>query len=225
MLGVLVFWRGHLHYCFELLWVIFHSMPGYDLTEKWTDVHLKWHLFLFCFKITFLHLSSTLHGGSSWSLPSASYPTTKMLSAIPNTLHKSLNISYIFLQNISPAGLLQMAISFICICQIGIKMLLGMMIVHLALGCDNENLHLYEKHIVHYLVLIKYYWVLVLCELVLWVLDLALSELCITWLDCWVLVPTLSYCTILLSHLHLVALWHFAVGAALTPCWMDFAGH
>ena len=69
-----------------------------------TDVHLKWHLSLFNFKLTCLHLCITLHPVSSWSLPSASYLTTNISSAILNILGKSLNISLIFPWNISPAG-------------------------------------------------------------------------------------------------------------------------
>ena len=58
----------------------------------------------FSFKLTYLHLCSTLCSLPSKSLPSTSYPTTKMSSAIPNTLGKCLNILSVFLWNISPVG-------------------------------------------------------------------------------------------------------------------------
>ena len=79
-------------------------MPGFDSTENGTDVHLKWYLSLFSFRFTCLHICSTLCSTLPWFLLSTSYPTTKMLSAIPNIFHKSLNISSIFLWNMSPAG-------------------------------------------------------------------------------------------------------------------------
>ena len=69
-----------------------------------TDVHLKWHQSLFTFRLTCLHMCSTLHDVSSWSLSSASYPTTNMSSAILNRLSNSSNISSIFLWNMSPAS-------------------------------------------------------------------------------------------------------------------------
>ena len=72
--------------------------------KNWTDVHLKWHLSLSSSRLTCLYIHSTLHSVSSWSLPSTSYPTTKMLSAMPNTFVKSLNISSIFLWTISASG-------------------------------------------------------------------------------------------------------------------------
>ena len=69
-----------------------------------TDVHQKWHLSLLIFRFTCLHICSTLHSVSSWFLPSALYPAAKMSSAVPYTLGKSLNISFIFLWNISLVG-------------------------------------------------------------------------------------------------------------------------
>ena len=68
------------------------------------DVHLKWHLSLFSFRLILLHLCSTFHIVSSWSLPSSSYPTTIMLSTTPNTLGVSLSNLSIFHWNMSPAG-------------------------------------------------------------------------------------------------------------------------
>ena len=105
MLGVpFCFWRWYLQRCFELLWVWFHTMPGYEFTKYGTDVHLKWNLSLFSFRFTCLHIWSTFIVYHHGSLLSTSYPTTKLSSAIPNTFGKSLYISYIFLCNISPAG-------------------------------------------------------------------------------------------------------------------------
>ena len=67
-------------------------------------MHLKWHLSLFSFRFTCLHICNTLYNVPSWSLPSTSYSTTKMPSAMPNTFGKSLNISSISLWSISPIG-------------------------------------------------------------------------------------------------------------------------
>ena len=81
--------------------------PFLDITspKNGTDVHLKWHLSLFSFRFICLHIYSTLHSLSTWSLPSTSYSTTKMSSAMPNTFGKSLNISSIFsLEHISCRG-------------------------------------------------------------------------------------------------------------------------
>ena len=61
---------------------------GMTSPKNETDVHLKWHLSLFSFKFTCLHICSTLCSVSSWSLPSTSYPTTKMSAAMPNTVGK-----------------------------------------------------------------------------------------------------------------------------------------
>ena len=105
MLGVpFLILEGYLCWCFEILWVRFSDMPGSDLTRNGTDVHLKQHSSLFSCKSTYLHLCSTFSSVSLWSLPSVSYPTAKMMSAIANTFGKSLNISSIFLWNICPVG-------------------------------------------------------------------------------------------------------------------------
>ena len=61
-----------------------------------TEVHLKWHFSLFNFCFTSLHHCSTLWTVSLWSLPSASYPPTKISSAMPNTFGMSLKISSFF---------------------------------------------------------------------------------------------------------------------------------
>ena len=67
-----------------------------------TDVHLKWHLFLFSFRYTCLQIFSTLCNVSSWPFPLASYPTTNMSLAILNTFGNSLKISSTFLWNLPP---------------------------------------------------------------------------------------------------------------------------
>ena len=116
-------------------WIWFHQKHG-------TDVHLKWHLSLLSFRFTCLHIYSTIHSVLSWSLPSASHNTTKMSSTMPNTLGTSLNISSIFHWYISTTGLLQMVTFCICICEIGMQILPGMMIFSSSWGCDNQNSHL-----------------------------------------------------------------------------------
>ena len=99
--------------------------PGLDiiLPKNKTSVHLKWHLSLFSFRLTYLHICSTFNHVSSWSLPLLSYPTTIMSFAIPNTVGKSLNILFFFCWNISPVGATQSGSLWMCTCQIGIQML------------------------------------------------------------------------------------------------------
>ena len=80
--------------------------PYHDIIspKNGTDVHLKWHLSLFNFKLTYLHLCTTLHTVLSWSLPSASYPTTNNI--ISNTEYIGQIFKY-FINlplDISPAG-------------------------------------------------------------------------------------------------------------------------
>ena len=72
--------------------------------KKGTDVLLKLLLSLFSFRFTCLHICSTFHSLSSWSLPLLLYPTTKMSSAMANTFCKSLNILSLFHWNTSPEG-------------------------------------------------------------------------------------------------------------------------
>ena len=68
-----------------------------------TDVYLKWHLSLFSFKISFLHIFAIMYNILSWSNPSLSYPAIK-ISAMPSTFVSSLKISYNFLWNMVLAG-------------------------------------------------------------------------------------------------------------------------
>ena len=103
-LDIFCVWRWHLCKCLKLLWVWFHTIPIMTSQKNGIDVHLKWHLSLFSFRFTCRHICSTLCSVSSWSLPSMSYPTTKISPAMSNTIGKSLNISSVFLWNISPAG-------------------------------------------------------------------------------------------------------------------------
>ena len=49
--------------CFQLLWGWFHIMPGYNFTKNGTDVHLKWHLSLFSFRFTCLHICFSIECG------------------------------------------------------------------------------------------------------------------------------------------------------------------
>ena len=90
--------------------------PCLDMTspKNWTNVHLIWHLSLLSFRFTCLHICSTLCSVLSCSLPSTSYPTTKMSSAMPETFGKSLNSHLIFFGNYLLQGLLKMAIFCIC---------------------------------------------------------------------------------------------------------------
>ena len=81
--------------------VVLHNITS---PKNGTDIHLKWHLSLFSFRLTSLHLCSTFCTISSWSLPFSSYPTTKMSPAMPKTFGMSWQISLIFCWNISPAG-------------------------------------------------------------------------------------------------------------------------
>ena len=68
------------------------------------DVHLKWHLSLFNFKLTSLHHLQTLWTASLWSALSWLYPITKMSSLMPKAFGMSPKISSILHWNISPTG-------------------------------------------------------------------------------------------------------------------------
>ena len=72
--------------------------------KNWINVHLKWHLSLFSFKLTSWHHFSTPYTALLWSLPSLSYPVTRMSSAILKTFGMSLNISSILHWNMLPTG-------------------------------------------------------------------------------------------------------------------------
>ena len=64
--SVLIFWGSE--------WT-----PSLNITipKKGIDVHLKWHLTLFSFKLTSLHHLNTLWTAASWSALSSSYPWLK----------------------------------------------------------------------------------------------------------------------------------------------------
>ena len=66
-------------------------------------MHLK-HLFFLCFNFSQKHICITHLNALLWSLPSASYPTIKILSTMSNTLGWSLNILFIFHWNMSPTA-------------------------------------------------------------------------------------------------------------------------
>ena len=68
------------------------------------DVHLKWHLSLFSFKLTSSHHLNTLWTAASWSTLSSLYPITNMSSMIPKTFGMSLKIPSILHWNMSPTG-------------------------------------------------------------------------------------------------------------------------
>ena len=81
----------------------FHCTPHLVIISprKSLFMHLKWHLSMFSFKCSFLHIFKTLCIIASWST-SLSYPTTNMLSAIQKVLGSSLNISlHISLEHVS----------------------------------------------------------------------------------------------------------------------------
>ena len=78
------------------LWMLFVQRTAFWCT--WMA------LFIFGLKFSWWHICITCFGFLSWSLPLASYPTIKMSSAIPNTFGRSLNISLILSQSISPAS-------------------------------------------------------------------------------------------------------------------------
>ena len=82
--------------------------------KKGILVHLKWHLSLSSFRLTFLHIFNSLSTVSSWSLPSSSNPASKISSAMPNTLGSPWNSWSIFHCTIH-----QMVISYTCSCQKG----------------------------------------------------------------------------------------------------------
>ena len=89
-----------------LIFCGYGCIPFLDITspKNGMDIHLKWHLSLFNFRLTSLHLCSTLYTVSSWSLPFSSKPTTRIPSAMPKTFGISLKISSIFHWNMWPAG-------------------------------------------------------------------------------------------------------------------------
>ena len=126
-------------------------MPSLDTTspKNGIDVHLKWHFSLFSFKFTSWHHLSTLYTALSWSVPSLSYPITRMSSAMPNTSGMSLKISSILCWNMSPAGTALNVNTYICICQIDRQMWLSMMTTYLILGCGIPDLHRWWTYIVH----------------------------------------------------------------------------
>ena len=66
-----------------------------------TLVHLKQQLFLLSFTFSHLHIYITCLNDLSGCLLSASYPTIKIMSAMSNTLARSLNTSSFFLDNVT----------------------------------------------------------------------------------------------------------------------------
>ena len=93
---------------------------------------------LFSFRFTCMNICSFFHSMSWWSLSLLPYSTT-FSSAMPNTFGTSLNISSNFHWSISPVGAAPNAIFYICTFQGGMQMLWGMIISHLASGCDIQN--------------------------------------------------------------------------------------
>ena len=110
--------------CAHLAGVCFYDVPGNNFAKKGTHVHLKWHLSLDSFRLSFLHISSTLHTVLPWAVPSLSYPTTN--SAKWEVLHT-------------------------CTWWIDIHMLFDI-IFHQVLSYDTLNLHLWLLDILYVLV-------------------------------------------------------------------------
>ena len=75
-------------------WEIISLMKGMLL-------HLRRHLSLLSFRLTCLHILSTLSNVMDWSLPSSSKPAIRISSVIPNTLAILLNGSSIITWNMS----------------------------------------------------------------------------------------------------------------------------
>ena len=109
------FLRSGLIHCQEIIW-----------PKNGMLVHLKGQLSLLSLKFACLHTLNTLSKVSSWSLPCSSKLTIKMPSAILKTFGILLN-SLPSCGTHHPLEQLQMAILYICTCQMDKTALLNML--------------------------------------------------------------------------------------------------
>ena len=161
----------------------------------------------------------------SSSLPSASYCTIKISSAIPNTFGRPLKISSISHWYISPTNDTLNSI----LVNVHLPNCHSNKVVyinfHPALGYGNLSLHLLRSYSMHLLVWAVCHWLLVLCVQALWVLGIVSwgpgkGILCQLTRALWQ-----SSCTILLLHLSLVMLISIDLVTSLVPFWMVHVVH
>ena len=130
-----------------------------------------------------------------WSLLSEPYPRTKMLSAMPNTYGRYLNISSIFIGTYHVPVPLQMVVWWICTCQIDMQRWLGMRIFYWTSGCHILSMHQLWSYSIHFLVWEIYHLMLGLCLLTFLVSGWDLQGLDIFILCHWAEVLWWSCCT------------------------------
>ena len=118
-----------------------YALPEDYFTKEWNAGASEKTLIFVKFQVCILHTLNPLSNTASWSLPCSSKPAIKLSSTLPKMFS-------ILLNNLSTSSAtyhllvsLQMAILYICTCQMDKKMLSSMTIFCLILDYDNLNYH------------------------------------------------------------------------------------